>query len=67
MRTQGDYFKNLRSKDSLQIFGMWLKGKLERAGVLKKYDPVTIDTLREYGNSQLKLYKISDTEYFMSF
>jgi hypothetical protein len=67
MRTQGDYFKNLRSKDSLQIFGIWLKGKLERAGVLKKYDPVTIDTLREYGNSQLKLYKISDTEYFMSF
>ena len=67
MRTQGDYFKNLRSKDSLQIFGMWLKGKLERAGVLKKYDPVTIDTLREYGNSQLKLYKISDKRYFMSF
>lgn len=67
MKTQGDYFKNLRSKDSLQIFGMWLKGKLERAGVLKKYDPVTIDTLREYGNSQLKLYKISANEYFMSF
>lgn len=67
MRTQGDYFKNLRSKDSLQIFGMWLKGKLEKAGVLKKYDPVTIDTLREYGNSKLTLYKISSTEYFMCF
>lgn len=67
MGTQGDFFKNLRSKDGLQIFGMWLKGKLERSGALKKYDPVTIDTLREYGNSQLKLYKISDTEYFMSF
>jgi hypothetical protein len=67
MRTQGDCFKNLRSKDSLQIFGMWLKGKLEKAGVLKKYDPVTIDTLREYGNSKLTLYKISSTEYFMCF
>lgn len=67
MRTQGDYFKNLRSKDSLQIFGLWLKGKLENAGVLKKYDPVTIDTLREYGNSTLTLYKISPTEYFMCF
>jgi len=67
MRTQGDNLKNLRSKDSLQIFGMWLKGKLERAGVLKKYDPVTIDTLREYGNSHLKLYKIDDKRYFMSF
>lgn len=67
MRTQGDYFKNLRSKDSLQIFGMWLKGKLEKAGVLKKYTPVTIDTLREYGNSKLTLYKISENEYFMDF
>ncbi len=43
MRTQGDYFKNIRSKDSLQIFGIWLKGKLEKSGALKKYEPVTLD------------------------
>ncbi len=35
MRTQGDYFQNIRSKNSLQIFGKWIKGKLERAGCLK--------------------------------
>lgn len=41
--------------------------KVGKSWGFKKYDPVTIDTLREYGNSQLKLYKISANEYFMSF
>ena len=67
MKTQGDNFKNLRSKNSLQIFGMWLKGKLEKSGCLKKYETITDDTLVEYGNSYLKLYKISDGKYFMCF
>ncbi len=67
MRTQGDYFKNLRSRKSLQLFGIWLKGKLEKSGVLNKYQPVTTDTLKEYGNSQLKLYKIDSGKYFMEF
>jgi phosphatidylserine/phosphatidylglycerophosphate/cardiolipin synthase-like enzyme len=30
MRTQGDYHKNIRSKNSLQILGIWIKGKLEK-------------------------------------
>lgn len=67
MRTQGDYFKNIRSKDSLQIFGIWLKGKLEKSGVLKKYEPVTLDTLIEYGNDKLSFYKINDQKYYMKF
>lgn len=67
MRTQGDYFKNIRSKHSLQIFGIWLKGKLEQKGALKKYEPVTVDTLEEYGNDKLSLYKIEEGKYFMSF
>jgi len=53
MRTQGDYYKNIRSKQSLQIFGIWLKGKLERSGALQKYEPVTLDVLEEYGNDKL--------------
>lgn len=67
MRTQGDYFKNIRSKQSLQLFGIWLKGKLESAGVLNKYEPVTQDTLAEYGNDKLTFYKIAEGKYYMAF
>lgn len=67
MRTQGDYFKNIRSKQSLQIFGIWLKGKLERSGALKKYEPVTLDTLEEYGNNKLRFFKIEEGKYYLSF
>lgn len=67
MRTQGDYHKNIRSKQSLQIFGIWLKGKLERAGALNKYEPVTLDVLEEYGNDKLTFYKIDEGKYYMEF
>ncbi len=67
MRTQGDYFKNIRSRQSLQLFGIWLKGKLERSRALKRYEPVTLDTLEEYGTDKLIFYKISEGKYFMKF
>lgn len=67
MRTQGDYNKNIRSKHSLQIFGLWLKGKLEKSGALRKYEPVTIDTLKEYGNDQITFFKIDEKNYYISF
>ncbi|WP_074407380.1 restriction endonuclease PLD domain-containing protein [Aquimarina megaterium] len=67
MRTQGDYFKNIRSKNSLQIFGIWLKGKLEKSGVLKKYEPVTLETLEEYGSDKLTFYKFEEGKYYMTF
>ena len=67
MRTQGDYYKNIRSKNSLQIFGLWIKGKLEKSGALNKYEPVTLDTLREYGNDHLTFFKIDDKNYYIKF
>lgn len=67
MRTQGDNYKNIRSKDSLQIFGMWLKGKLERSDSLKKYEPVTQETLVEYGSDKLVFYKIDEGKYYLEF
>jgi hypothetical protein len=67
MRTQGDNFKNIRSKQSLQIFGIWLKGKLEKNNVLLKYQPVTLDTLEEYGNNMLTFYKMEEGKYYMEF
>jgi hypothetical protein len=67
MRTQGDNYKNIRSKDSLQIFGMWLKGKLEHSNSLKKYEPVTQETLIEYGSDRLIFYKIDKGKYYLEF
>lgn len=67
MRTQGDFFKNIRSKASLQIFGIWLKGKLERSGALRKFEPVSLDTLAEYGKSNLRFYKMDDGKFFLEF
>lgn len=67
MRTQGDYFKNIRSKKSLQIFGMWLKGKLQKAGALTPLTPVTNDTLIDYGNDTLTFAKIGEGKYYMGF
>lgn len=67
MRTQGDYYKNIRSRNSLQIFGIWLKGKLEKSGALNKLEPVTLDTLIEYGKTNLVFYKIDDDKYYMEF
>jgi HKD family nuclease len=67
MKTQGDYAKNVRSLNSLQIFGRWMKGKLENSGALKKYQPVTYDTLSEFGNDKLSFYKISEGKYFIKF
>ncbi|MDD5150954.1 MAG: NgoFVII family restriction endonuclease [Flavobacterium sp.] len=67
MRTQGDYHKNIRSKKSLQIFGMWIKGKLQKAGALIPLTPVTNDTLMTYGNDTLTFAKIADGKYYMKF
>jgi hypothetical protein len=67
MRTQGDYYKNIRSKKSLQIFGMWLKGKLQKAGSLIPLTPVTKDTLINYGNDTLTFAKIAEGKYYMKF
>ena len=67
MRTQGDYNKNIRSRQSLQLFGIWLKGKLEKKGVLKKYQLITKDTLEEYGNDKITFYKMEEGRYFMKF
>lgn len=67
MKTQGDNYKNLRSRSSLQIFGRWLKGKLEDKKCLGKYQLITLETLEEYGKNSLLLYKIEDGKYYMSF
>ncbi|MGH7234003.1 MAG: restriction endonuclease PLD domain-containing protein [Candidatus Saccharimonadales bacterium] len=60
-------YKNIRSKGNLKIFGMWLKGKLQKANALIPLTPVTTETLDLYGNDELRLYKLSDRKYYMEF
>lgn len=56
-KISGDYNKNFRSEGDLKILGKWLKGRLENAGALAVGNPVTNDTLRQYGRSTFTLTK----------
>ena len=67
MKTSGANYKNIRSEKNLQNYGRWLKGKLQKSGALEKYQPVTMDTLKEYGSEKITFYKISDGNYYMEF
>lgn len=67
MKTSGDYFKNIRSRGNLEILGQWIKGKLQKAGALVPFTPVTQETLDKYGNGTIRLYKIKGGEYYIEF
>jgi len=58
-RTQGDYNKNLRSKQDLGSLGLWIKSLLDSAGALDvaNQEAVTSETFENYGNSILRIYR----------
>lgn len=60
--TGGDFMSSPRNH-----LGKYIKGKLMDAGVLSFGEPVTEDTLIEYGNSALKFHKLEDNWLYMSF
>lgn len=66
-RTQGDYHKNFRSRDDLKILGHWIKGKLQQKGVLELFEPVTSQTLEGYGKNYIRMYKLSNSDYYLEF
>lgn len=66
-QTQGANYKNFRSKNDLKILGRWIKGKLEQSGALKQFEPVTSETLQKYGRDYIRLYKLSDYDYYLEF
>jgi hypothetical protein len=68
-RTQGDYSKNLRSKDSLLTLGLWIKSCLEDSGALTNspQELVTRETFETYGNSILRLYRTNKTSAVLHF
>lgn len=71
MSTNGDYHKNMRSsgteKGSLQLLGQWIKGRLQSAGALQQYQPITSETFEIYGKHNLRLYKIDKNTYYTDF
>jgi len=66
-QTQGANYKNFRSKKDLKILGRWIKGKLEQSGALKQFEPITSETLQKYGRDYIRLYKLSDYDYYLEF
>lgn len=50
-----------------ETLGHFIKGKLERVGVLAKGERITSDTLDAYGRNYINLIKISDKEYILDF
>jgi len=66
-KTSGDYFKNFRSKNDLQLLGKWIKGKLQNKGVLSAFSPITNETLLRYGKNSIKLYPLGNRNYFLEF
>jgi HKD family nuclease len=47
------------------ILGELIKGKMERRGVLKKFQKITDEVLEEYGRDCIELKKISEAIYVM--
>lgn len=67
-KVSGDYSKNFRSEGDLKILGKWLKGRLENAGALKVGEPVTAETLRDYGRNTFTLTKTAEPNvWFLDF
>lgn len=59
--------KDLTSKGNRQLFGEWIKGKMERAGALEVGDVIDGSTFDTYGSDMLRFYRISDGEFYMIF
>lgn len=61
-KISGQNDKNLRSEDDLKTLGVWLKGRLEAAGILQVGQPITEEMLQKYGRQTLTLSKTKDPE-----
>lgn len=64
--TYSDYSKALASSPR-SLLGEFLKGRLEKAGVLRRGETITANTLAEYGTDFVTLTKLSDGSYVLTF
>lgn len=64
--TYSDNSKALASSPR-SVLGEFLKGRLEKAGVLRRGETITANTLAEYGTDYVTLTKMSDGSYVLTF
>ena len=63
---QGDCSKNFRSSKDLKILGKWIKGEMEKKGVIRCGEKVTPETLQAFGKSKLVFKKSTEDFWFVS-
>ena len=54
-----------KRKGGRKILGELIKGRMERQGILNRYEQITSGTLEEYGRDCIELKKISQNTYIM--
>ena len=70
MKVHADGGKNISSsKESggRSTLGQLIKGNLEKAGVLKKNERITSDTLHDYGKDFIEFKKLNNGEFIIEF
>lgn len=63
--THGDDSKNFRSTGGLAILGMWVKGRMLDAGVVKAGEFITNDMLEKFGKDHLVLSGTDDPDIWL--
>jgi hypothetical protein len=67
-RVSGDFSKNFRSADDLQILGRWIKGRMENKRALNIGEKITDSNLRKYGRNTITLTKTKrENVWFLDF
>lgn len=63
---QGDNSKNFRSSKDLKILGKWIKGEMEKKGVIRCGEKVTAETLQAFGKTKLVFKKSTGDFWYIS-
>jgi HKD family nuclease len=67
MKVGGDSGKNIYSANDRNIFGKYIKGKLQNSGALAQNKPVTEEVLQIYGRNTVTFKKIDNSTYIIDF
>ena len=59
-------YKDIMTRER-EVLGELIKGKLQREGYLEENDPVTLETLQNYGREYISFKKIRDKVYYLEF
>lgn len=67
MKVGGDSGKNIYSANDRNIFGKYIKGKLQNSGALIQNQLVTEEVLQIYGRNTVTFKKIDNSRYIIDF